>query len=72
MRYLDGSEVRVGDLIRHGQAEAVVETIIGVGEVAGWGLEKPGFLILCDQCGRVLIEPDSPDWEDVARPHPVE
>jgi hypothetical protein len=35
-------------------------------EVARWGLEEPGFLLLCDQCGRVLINPGSADWEDVA------
>lgn len=35
-------------------------------EVARWGLEEPGFLLLCDECGRVLINPGSDDWEDVA------
>jgi hypothetical protein len=64
--YRDGSEVRAGDHVVHGTAAAVVEELIEGDEVARWGLEEPGFLLLCDQCGRVLINPGSADWEDVA------
>lgn len=64
--YRDGSEVRVGDHVVHSTATAVVEDVIEDNEVARWGLEEPGFLLLCDQCGRVLINPGSAEWEDVA------
>lgn len=66
LRYYDGTEVRVGDRVRHATAEAVVETLIEGDDVVRWDIEAPGFLLLCDQCGRVLIEPGSDDWEDVA------
>ena len=66
MHYLDGAEVRVGDHVLHSNAEAIIESIIEGDEVASWGIEVPGFMILCNQCGRVLIEPGSDDWEDVA------
>ena len=64
--YRDGSEVRVGDHVVHSTASAAIEEIIEGDEVARWVLEEPGFLLLCDQCGRVLINPGSADWEDVA------
>jgi hypothetical protein len=64
--YRDGSEIRVGDHVVHSTAAAVVEDVIEGDEVARWGLEEPGFLLLCDQGGRVLINPGSADWEDVA------
>lgn len=67
--YRDGSEVRVGDHVAHSTAAAIVEELIEGDEVARWGLEEPGFLLLCDQCGRVLINPGSADWEDVAFIH---
>ena len=46
--------------------EAVVENIIEGHKVASWGHEEPGFLLTCAECGRVLINPSSADWEDVA------
>ena len=64
--YQDGQEVHVDDFVLHASAEAVVETIIEGEEVAHWELETPGFMLLCVQCGRVLIEPGSHDWEDVS------
>jgi hypothetical protein len=64
--YRDGSEVRAGDHVVHSTAAAVVEALIEGDEVARWGLEEPGFLLLCDRCGRVVINPGSADWEDVA------
>jgi hypothetical protein len=63
--YRDGNQVRVGDHVVHDAALAVVEAMIEGNEVARWGLEEPGFLLLCDHCGRVLIAPGSADWEDV-------
>ncbi len=44
---------------------AIVEDLIEGEEVARWGLEEPGFLLLCDQCCRILINPGTADWEDV-------
>ena len=49
--------------------EAVVENIIEGHKVASWGHEEPGFLLTCAECGRVLINPNSADWEDVAFVH---
>jgi len=65
MHYRDGTEVRVGDRVRHGQAGAVVETIVDGDAVAEWELDAPGFLVLHDHGDRFLIEPGSYDWEDV-------
>jgi hypothetical protein len=64
--YRDGSQVHVGDHVVHASAAAVVEGVIEGDEVANWGLQEPGFLLMCDECGRVLINPGSADWEDVA------
>jgi len=66
LHYKDGRVVRLGDRVRHASAAAVIETVIEGEEVARWELESPGFMLLCTQCGRVLIEPGSADWEDVA------
>jgi hypothetical protein len=65
LRYFDGTEVHVGDHVRHATADAVVETVIEGEEIARWGVESPGFMLLCDHCGHVFIEPGSYDWEDV-------
>lgn len=65
MLYFDGTQVQVGDHIMHSTAAAVVEELIKVDDLANWGLEQPGFMIICDQCSRVLIEPGDADWEDV-------
>ena len=64
--YRDRTQVRVGDNILHSTAAAVVEVIIEGDEIAHWDLEEPGFMVLCEECGRVLINPGSADWEDVA------
>ncbi len=66
MQYPDGAEVRVGDHVRLAQAEALVETLIEGHEIADWGLDAPGFMILDDRGERFLIEPGSYSWEDVA------
>jgi hypothetical protein len=50
--YLDGTEVRVGDRVVHGTAAAVVEG----DDLERWELEEPGFLVVCEQCGRVYVE----------------
>jgi hypothetical protein len=65
LHYQDGNEVRVGDLITHARAQASVEYVIEFGDAAQYGLLGPGFMIQCNECGRVLIEPESADWEDV-------
>ncbi len=65
LQYRDNLEVRIGDRVRHANAEAVIEIIIEGEEVAHWGIETSGFMILCTECGRILIEPGSADWEDV-------
>ena len=64
--YRDGSQVHVGDHAVHGTAAAVDDDVIEGDEVARLGLEEPGFFLPCDECGRVLINPGSDDWEDVA------
>ena len=64
--YRDGTDVYIGDHVVHGQSAAVVEEIIEGEHLAQWSLDRPGFMILCDECGRVLIDPCSADWEDVA------
>ena len=66
LHYRDGRPVHVGDHVVHGTAAAMVEQIIEGDEVTSWDLEEPGFMLVCDECGRVLINPRSADWEDVA------
>ena len=55
LRYSDGTEVCVGDKVRHATAEAVVETVIENEDVARWDLEVPGFMLLCDQFGPIQL-----------------
>jgi hypothetical protein len=65
--YEDGVAVQVGDRVTHHGVHAIVESIHDAAELVRWGLEEePGFMIVCDQCGRVLINPGSYDWEDVS------
>lgn len=66
MHYHDQSEVRVGDHVWHGRDIASVEAIIERDQIAEWNLDSPGFMIVCERCGRVLIQPSSADWEDVS------
>ena len=63
--YEDGTEIRVGDRIRHAGTEGIVETIIEGDDVARWDLEAPVFGVLRDDRINILIEPGSYDWEDV-------
>lgn len=65
MCYFEGPEIQIGDLVRYAETKAVVEAIIEGDEVVQWGLDAPGFMLVCDRFGRVLIEPSSYDWEDV-------
>ena len=65
LHYCDGRQVQVGDHVVHGTVAAIVGQIIEGDEVASWDLEEPGFMLVCDACGRVLINPRSADWEDV-------
>ena len=65
MLYYDGSPIHVGDLVQHATAVAVVESIIEDDEIKRWNLDGPGFMLLCSQCGRVLVDPSGLDWEDV-------
>jgi len=65
LHYRDGTQVCVGDQAVHATAAAIVEDVIEDDEVARWELEEPGILLRCDQCGLVLINPGSADWEDV-------
>lgn len=67
--YQDGSEVHVGDHVRHSHADAVIETIIEGDEVDSWQIKEPGFLLRCEECGRVLVNPGSFDWKDVLLIH---
>lgn len=64
-RYRDGTEIRADDHVLHAGAPALVEQFVVGEDVEAWGLDRPGFLLVCEQCGRVLIEPGSYDWEDV-------
>lgn len=66
LHYRDGRPVHVGDHVVHGTAAAIVERIIEGDEVTSWDLKEPGFMLVRDECGRVLISPRSADWEDVA------
>ena len=66
LHYRDGRPVHVGDHVVHGTATAIVEQIIEGDEVTSWDLAEPGGMLVCDECGRVLITPRSADWEDVA------
>ena len=66
LRYYDGTEVHIGDGVFHAGAKATVEAIVEGDEISRWGIERAGFLLLCEQCGMVLIEPGSLDWEDVS------
>lgn len=64
-RYRDGNEIHVGDHVRHAGASAYVEQLVVGEDAESWGLDESGFLLICEQCGRILIEPGSYDWEDV-------
>jgi hypothetical protein len=64
MKYVNGVEVRVGDPVLFGGALAKIETIIEGDDVASWGLDVPGFMLLCGS-HRFFIEPGSASWEDV-------
>jgi len=65
--YDDCVTVQVGDRVTHHGVPAIVESIHDAAELLRWGLEEEsGFMIVCDQCGRVLINPGSYDWEDVS------
>ncbi len=66
LRYRDGEEIRADDHVRHAGAPAFVEALVVGEDAEDQGLEGPGFLLVCGQCGRVLIEAGSYDWEDVA------
>jgi hypothetical protein len=61
LQYRDGREVHVGDRVRHFQETAIVTTLIEGEDVVRWGSDQPGFMISCERCGDVLIEPDY--WE---------
>jgi hypothetical protein len=54
LHYRDGRPVHVGDHVVHGTAAAIVEQIIEGDEVTSWDLKEPGFMLVCDECGRVL------------------
>ena len=66
LRYHDHTEVRVGDRVLHSDDAATVEVLIGDDKTADWGVSAAGFMIVCERCGRVFIEPGSADWEDVS------
>jgi len=64
MKYLNGTDVRVGDQVLFSTAKGVVETIIERDDLADWELDSPGFMLLCGG-DRFFIEPGSAGWEDV-------
>jgi hypothetical protein len=66
MNYYETNEtVLVDDRITHHGVEAVVESLHTAEELAEWGLDpEPGFMIVCESCGHVLINPQTADWED--------
>ena len=66
LHYRNGSEVLVGDRVFFDNAPAVVEEVIEGDDLAEWELDEPGFMLLCKKYGRILINPGSADWEDVA------
>jgi hypothetical protein len=65
LRYHDQSEVRAGDRVLHSQDPATVEELVEGNKIADRGVGSSGFMIDCERCGRVFIEPGSADWEDV-------
>ena len=66
LHYQDQSEVRAGDQVLHSRDRATVEELIEGGKIADWGVDSAGFMIVCERCGRVFIEPGSADWEEVS------
>jgi hypothetical protein len=66
LHYHDESDVRTGDCVLHSRDRATVEELIEGDKIAAWGVESAGFMIVCERCGRVFIEPGSADWEDVS------
>ena len=66
LRYLDQSEVRLGDRVLHNLDHAVVEALIEGEEAVDCGVDFAGFMIACERCGRVFIVPGSADWEDIS------
>ncbi|WP_337177522.1 hypothetical protein [Paludisphaera sp.] len=65
LRYRDGTEIRTDDHVRHAGAPAFVEQIVDGDDAEDHGLEGPGFMLVCEQCGRVVIEVGTYDWQDV-------
>ncbi len=56
-RYPDGTPFLVGDhlLIEHGRTPATIEHLIVSGEeMANWGLDEPGLMLLSPPFGRVF------------------
>jgi hypothetical protein len=63
--YKDGNEVRAGDRVTFLSGDAVVERIVEGDELEEWQLDEPGFLLVCEQFGRIMVNPGSSDWEEV-------
>ncbi len=59
--YKDRSKIRTCDHVKFYLGDAVVEG----DEVERWQLEEPGFMLLTEQYGRIMVNPGSADWEDV-------
>ncbi len=60
----DGIEIRVADRVTFGPGEGVVEDIVEGDEVERWGLDRPGFLLIRETFGRLLITAGGSDRED--------
>ena len=65
MYYSNNSEVRIGDDVLYSGTPAIVEEVIEVDQIDTWKLDEPGFMIVCEQYGRILINPGNADWEDI-------
>ena len=67
-RYCSGEIVEAGDIVNAGFGGLATVVLIlraGTEAAAAYSAPEGGFLIRDECAGLVLIEPATPDWEDV-------
>jgi len=63
--YLDGTEAMVGDIVTLQGERSTVETIIDKTEAKVWGMEKPEILLQNKTFGRIYIDYDDFEGQEV-------
>lgn len=64
IRYIDGTDARIGDAVDLDGIPSVVEDVIDSPEkMAHWGLVHRGLMLRNEQLGRVFQPVDSVEWD---------